>query len=113
MEKFGDFDDEYDDGDFAAFDLDAAIRGTAPASARGGGHTNDDFLSGDVDDGRPSKKMRPTADDDDDDVPSHFRIETTDALIAHFGHSTFRPGQLVVLHSAMSGRDTCVFWATG
>ena len=56
-------------------------------------------------------------------VPDQFKTEMTNALETHFGHSTFRPGQLEVLHSILGGnniiggsgggKDTCVFWATG
>ena len=59
-------------------------------------------------------------------VPDQFKTEMRNALETHFGHSTFRPGQLEVLHSILGGdnniigasgsgggKDTCVFWATG
>jgi len=37
----------------------------------------------------------------------------TDTLRACFGFEGFRPGQEAVIEAAVSGRDTCVFWATG
>ena len=56
-------------------------------------------------------------------IPDQFKTEMRNALETHFGHSTFRPGQLEVLHSILGGndivggsgggKDTCVFWATG
>lgn len=36
-----------------------------------------------------------------------------DTLQACFGFEGFRPGQQAVIEAAVSGRDTCVFWATG
>lgn len=36
-----------------------------------------------------------------------------DTLRACFGFEGFRPGQQGVIEAAVSGRDTCVFWATG
>ena len=128
MGEFSDYDD--DDGDFADFDLDAAVvrsRGapTTNAAAAGAGA---DVVEND----RPPKKIRPSSSStspptsngndndggvdfeaDDADVPAHFRSEATAALVEHFGHASFRSGQLAVLNSVMSGRDTCVFWATG
>lgn len=52
------------------------------------------------------------------DIPASFRGEMERSLAAHFGHGTFRPGQLAVLHALLGGgdgggRDACVFWATG
>lgn len=53
-------------------------------------------------------------------IPDRFKNDMTNTLQHHFGHSTFRPGQLTVLHSLLGdgsgmngGKDTCVFWATG
>ena len=130
MGEFSDYDD--DDGDFADFDLDAAVvrsRGapTTNAAAAAAGAEADV-----VENDRPPKKIRPSSSSsssptsngndndggvdfvaDDVDVPAHFRSEATGALVEHFGHASFRSGQLAVLDSVMSGRDTCVFWATG
>jgi len=173
MGEFSDYDDD-DDGDFANFDMDAAIASrrridsntpeavTALAtpttsatsvslSKENGTNRNDPPPS------PPAKKMRSTSattqtpsthdsfnvgfapnqdanyanivnndatastdnnnyddDNDDDNVPTQFKSQLTHALVTHFGHSTFRTGQLSVLHSIMiKRRDTCVFWATG
>ena len=129
MGEFSDYD--ADDGDFADFDLDAAVvrgRGAPTTNAAAAAGAEADVVEND----RPSKKIRPSSsstssptsngDDNDDgvdfdaddvDVPAHFRSEATGALVEHFGHTSFRSGQLAVLNSVMSGRDTCVFWATG
>ena len=143
VEHMGEFDeyDDCHDEDLADIDLDAAaIRAMASSSSstaaavggRGGRIDEDDNddADDDDDDDRPSKRMRPASSsllctaaaksndniddfDVDFDVPSTFRDDMTKALIEHFGHATFRDGQLEVLHSVMSGRDACVFWATG
>lgn len=34
-------------------------------------------------------------------------------LHQYFGYTSFRPGQRGVIEAVLSGRDTCVFWATG
>ena len=55
----------------------------------------------------------------DSTIPPQFKAKMEAALLTHFGHSTFRQGQLTVLHSLLGdgcvgeGKDTCVFWATG
>jgi ATP-dependent DNA helicase RecQ/Werner syndrome ATP-dependent helicase len=148
MGEFSDYDD--DDGDFANYDMDAAI--AANSSLR----SNASLTKVNSDDpSPPAKKSRPTVTttasthdsanvsvasnqgyandanivdndtpiidddntnnyDDDDNVPTQFTTQLTNALVSHFGHSTFRRGQLSVLHSIMARRrDTCVFWATG
>jgi hypothetical protein len=74
-------------------------------------------------------------------IPELFKNAMTNAMQIHFGHCTFRPGQLAVLYSLLGekvpmsssttngtyktnwkqgdvgggggGKDTCVFWATG
>ena len=56
--------------------------------------------------------------DDEGDIPESFKEAMAGTLMSHFGHGTFRPGQLSVLHAllgqgASGGRDACVFWATG
>ena len=81
---------------------DAVAGGSAPKRPRTDGHPG------------------PAADDDaEGGIPVPFRQEMEGTLMAHFGHGTFRPGQLSVLHSLLGqgagrdGRDACVFWATG
>ena len=55
----------------------------------------------------------------DSTIPPQFKAKMEKALLTHFGHTTFRLGQLTVLHSLLGdggvgeGKDTCVFWATG
>jgi ATP-dependent DNA helicase RecQ len=34
-------------------------------------------------------------------------------LNKHFGHQSFRPGQLPIIHSLLQKRDAAVFWSTG
>mmetsp|Transcript_8488 Transcript_8488/g.18994 ORF Transcript_8488/g.18994 Transcript_8488/m.18994 type:complete len:1008 (-) Transcript_8488:186-3209(-) len=120
-----------DDEDFANFDLDSAI-----ASAK----TNQSSLTQNSQAKRPpsettlldhdedgNKKLK-TAQGDEEQaimlanelttIPDEFKTDMTNTLQHHFGHSTFRPGQLTVLHSLLGhgvdgGKDTCVFWATG
>ncbi|KAL7539535.1 hypothetical protein ACHAXR_009382, partial [Thalassiosira sp. AJA248-18] len=78
-----------------------------------------------------SKKLKTAEGGDNDDaaalmlanelstIPDQFKSAMTNTLQHHFGLSTFRPGQLTVLHSLLGdgmnggGKDTCVFWATG
>lgn len=44
-------------------------------------------------------------------APEKGALEKT--LLTHFGFEGFRAGQLEVIQAACSGRDSCVFWATG
>lgn len=47
----------------------------------------------------------------DDDGAAGDALSRT--LHQYFGYSSFRPGQRGVIEAVLSGRDTCVFWATG
>jgi hypothetical protein len=48
------------------------------------------------------------------DIPFEFQNDVTNTMQKHFAHSSFRPGQLTVLHSLLvESKDACVFWATG
>jgi len=48
------------------------------------------------------------------EIPFEFRNDVTNTMQKYFAHSSFRPGQLTVLHSLLAkGNDACVFWATG
>ncbi len=50
-------------------------------------------------------------------LPEKIPIETQKSLEQtlrkHFGHESFRPGQLPILHSILQKRDAAVFWSTG
>lgn len=46
----------------------------------------------------------------DDAAPGDALSRT---LHHYFGYTSFRPGQRGVIEAVLSGRDTCVFWATG
>lgn len=48
---------------------------------------------------------------DGDDAASGDPLSHT--LRQYFGYTSFRPGQRGVIEAVLSGRDTCVFWATG
>lgn len=137
-----------DDDDFASFDLEGAIasaRKASPATKQMnqpspsmakenqpniastassfGQAKRPAFSPGDS-----NKKLKSDGSDGGEDalmntddvaiIPEEFKEAMTGALQSHFGHSTFRPGQLAVLHSLLGdevngGKDTCVFWATG
>lgn len=48
------------------------------------------------------------------EIPFEFQNEVTNTMQKYFAHSSFRPGQLTVLHSLLAeSKDACVFWATG
>ncbi|KAL7497312.1 hypothetical protein ACHAWT_005759 [Skeletonema menzelii] len=48
------------------------------------------------------------------EIPSEFQDEMKNTMQKYFAHSSFRPGQLTVLHSILAeSKDACVFWATG
>lgn len=48
------------------------------------------------------------------EIPFEFQNDVTNTMQKHFAHSSFRPGQLTVLHSLLAeSKDACVFWATG
>ena len=48
------------------------------------------------------------------DIPFEFQNDLTNTMQKYFAHSSFRPGQLTVLHSLMEeGKDAAIFWATG
>jgi hypothetical protein len=47
-------------------------------------------------------------------IPFEFQNDLTNTMQQYFAHSSFRPGQLTVLHSLMAeGKDAAIFWATG
>ena len=84
-----------------------------PAGAGGGGGSAAKRLKTDE-----SSLSAALPDDDEGDIPESFKEAMAGTLMSHFGHGTFRPGQLSVLHAllgqgASGGRDACVFWATG
>ena len=141
--------DEFDDdADFADFDLDGAVASARkapppPSSSMQNDHPNialalaaNDCKRPPLDLGAPgSGKKAKTAPDGDVEgsveaepsftsedaaVPEDFKHIVMETLQEHFGHSTFRPGQLSVLHAVLGddadgngARDACVFWATG
>ncbi|EJK53310.1 hypothetical protein THAOC_27276, partial [Thalassiosira oceanica] len=45
----------------------------------------------------------PSPEGEEGDIPASFRGEMERSLAAHFGHGTFRPGQLAVLHALLGG----------
>ena len=48
------------------------------------------------------------------EIPFEFQNDVTNTCQKYFAHSSFRPGQLTVLHSLIAeSKDACVFWATG
>lgn len=48
------------------------------------------------------------------EIPFEFQNDVTNTMQKYFAHSSFRPGQLTVLHSLLAeSKDACVFWATG
>ena len=48
------------------------------------------------------------------DIPFEFQNDLTNTMQKYFSHSSFRPGQLTILHSLMAeGKDAAIFWATG
>ena len=48
------------------------------------------------------------------EIPSEFKNAVKNTMRKYFAHSSFRPGQLTVLHSILvESKDACVFWATG
>jgi len=134
----GEFSDDEDD--FANFDLDAAVASVkeetkklpscttvpSPTKRTALGRISENTTNNDDPADNSNKKVK-TAEADAIllaqelvDIPDSFASSMTSTLEHHFGHSTFRPGQLTVLHSLLGddgsgrgGKDTCVFWATG
>jgi ATP-dependent DNA helicase RecQ/Werner syndrome ATP-dependent helicase len=51
---------------------------------------------------------------DTNDIPHDFEQSLTRTLLKNFGHASYRPGQLAILHSLLvEKRDAAVFWSTG
>jgi hypothetical protein len=46
-------------------------------------------------------------------IPSSIQKALTKTLNKHFGHASFRAGQLSIIHSLLRKQDSAVFWSTG
>jgi len=46
-------------------------------------------------------------------IPSSLQKALTETLSKHFGHASFRAGQLSIIHSLLQKQDSAVFWSTG
>ena len=134
--------DEYDDEEFASFDMDAAIKGSSLRMENM--HPNHDMSQTNaaaVPNNTPAKRMAdpptegstekryktPEGEEDaqdcelspnetleiDEEIPPQFTSSMTNSLSAYFKYNTFRPGQLTIIHSVLNNRDACAFWATG
>lgn len=50
----------------------------------------------------------------DTSIPMDFEHSLTETLLKNFGHASYRPGQLAIIHSLLKEkRDAAVFWSTG
>jgi hypothetical protein len=135
--------DEFDDNDdeFASFDMEAAISST-PITKEENAHPNmmsqnshstqktpakrpleqqsSNCSSSDKRSKTPEGAATPESSTQDDSfvfeetsIPPQFQFELESSLLKHFGHSSFREGQLKIIHSILQNRDACAFWATG
>ncbi|KAL3779266.1 hypothetical protein HJC23_009203 [Cyclotella cryptica] len=129
--KTDEFDDD-DDDDFASFDIEAAIQSaSSPATTAFKVETPSKRPHASQQDDQSSAEKRckttssplaseTTSSHTDIDIetmeqaiPPDFASQMKSSLLTHFGHTTFRPGQLLLLHSILHNRDACAFWATG
>ena len=144
MSEFDEFDN---DDDFANFDLDAVVASHTPSKRpqEDSGASNDPnkrskppvgmsnscasvAMSPDATGSNPAISQQDEHDailaNELEAIPAQFQNAMAHTLQRHFGHSTFRPGQLTILYSLLgdggngstSGnqpKDACVFWATG
>lgn len=124
--------DDGDDDLFLSLDLAAASASAAVGTLHAAGKVGDS--DGDVNGAIDVDRLPPEVVDVDEDPhvtpasgAAYQVVSTTEGvrddtaagdtlsrtLHQYFGYTSFRPGQRGVIEAVLSGRDTCVFWATG
>ena len=124
--------DEFDDNDdeFASFDMEAAISSASPRAENAHPNMSSETTAkrtSEYEQASVEKRLKtPESSIDDmnqsqDDSPSldfqeispQFQSSLENSLMQHFGHNSFREGQLEIIHAVLHNRDACAFWATG